>query len=85
MMHSESDDLPNKLKYLIGMVGNLDFAPFMRQMTLCIYHERTALNAANLFAVHHFLFDDIELCTEQLVGIANQFKRQFKFCFEPIV
>ena len=65
----------DKFQYFIDMAIDFDFAPFVNQMTFGIDHKGAALDADDLFAVHHFLFDDLELTAQLLLRVAEELKR----------
>src|SRR5262245_33942195 len=62
----------SKAQYLLYVAGNLDAAPFARQLAFAIDHEGAALDAADLFAVHVFHLHDAELRADRLVRVRQQ-------------
>lgn len=56
------------------MAGNLDAPPFATQDAVAVDDEGAAFDAAHLFAIHVFHFDDAEQIAHGFVAIRSQFE-----------
>ena len=56
-------------------------APFAPHDSTPVYHERTALDASNLFAIHVFHLDHVE-SVQALSSRREQLEREAHFGFE---
>lgn len=54
------------------MPGRLDLSPFGDELSVFVDDKGAALDTKNFFAVHVFLFDDIEEATEFFIRIAQE-------------
>src|SRR3972149_512286 len=75
----------NKVEYLLGMAGNLDAAPLAADCAPGVEHERAALDAAHLLAVHLLHLDHAELLAGFLVLVCEQLERELHLRLEVLV
>ena len=64
------------------MAIDFDFTPFLFKFSCAVDQEGAALDAAHLFSVHVFHFDDIEQLAEFFVSVRKQIKAEPLFGFE---
>lgn len=67
------------------MTIDFDTAPFAHNDALWVDQKRTALNAANLFAIHVFHFDHIKRLASDFIAVRDQFKGKAVFGLEVFV
>ena len=75
----------HKRQNFVHMTVHFDFAPFVDERAFGVDDKGAALNADDLFAIHHFLLDDVKLAAQSLFGIADQLERQLQIGLEAVM